>query len=117
MEGTGNTGESSGGKTQKTINETQAHVDEVVGIMRVNIEKVLERDQRLSDLDDRAEALNMSALKFEQQAAKLKRKMWWRNVKYWLVIGAIVGVLLLIIIVSTTSGGESSNSNSGNTGN
>lgn len=28
-----------------------------------------------------SEALNMSALKFEQQAAKLKRKMWWRNVK------------------------------------
>ncbi|KAK9505378.1 hypothetical protein O3M35_009452 [Rhynocoris fuscipes] len=80
MEGNANTGEGSG-KIQKNINETQAHVDEVVGIMRVNIEKVLERDQRLSDLDDRAEALNMSALKFEQQAAKLKRKMWWKNVK------------------------------------
>uniref|UniRef100_A0A069DP05 Putative vesicle-associated membrane protein 2 n=1 Tax=Panstrongylus megistus TaxID=65343 RepID=A0A069DP05_9HEMI len=116
MEGTTNTGESSGGKVQKNINETQAHVEEVVGIMRVNIEKVLERDQRLSDLDDRAEALNMSALKFEQQAAKLKRKMWWKNVKYWLVIGGIVGVLLLIIIVwiVSTTGGDDSSSNSGN---
>lgn len=27
---------------------------QVVGIMRVNVEKVLERDQKLSELDDRA---------------------------------------------------------------
>ena len=28
-------------------------VDDVVGIMRENVEKVMERDQKLSDLDDR----------------------------------------------------------------
>lgn len=27
---------------------------QVVGIMRVNVERVLERDQKLSELDDRA---------------------------------------------------------------
>lgn len=60
---------------QKRLQQTQAQVDEVcilqhcvtdqyrnllmfhvkvVGIMRVNVEKVLERDQKLSELDDRA---------------------------------------------------------------
>jgi len=38
----------------KRLQQTQAQVDEVVGIMRVNVEKVLERDQKLSELDDRA---------------------------------------------------------------
>ena len=28
-------------------------VDDVVGIMRENVEKVMERDSKLSDLDDR----------------------------------------------------------------
>ncbi|GAB6019940.1 Vesicle-associated membrane protein, variant 2 [Chamberlinius hualienensis] len=38
----------------KRLQHTQAQVDEVVGIMRTNVEKVLERDQKLSELDDRA---------------------------------------------------------------
>lgn len=56
-------------------------VDEVVGIMRTNVEKVLERDQKLSELDDRADALQQGASQFEQQAGKLKRKYWWQNLK------------------------------------
>jgi len=32
----------------------------VVGIMRVNVEKVLERDQKLSELDNRAGTLHIN---------------------------------------------------------
>lgn len=54
-------------KPEKAINKrlqrTQAQVNEVVDIMRVNIEKVLERDKNLSQLDDRAgETLNASSV-------------------------------------------------------
>lgn len=97
--------------SDKRLAQTQAQVDEVVGIMRVNVEKVLERDQKLSDLDNRADALQHGAAQFEQQAGKLKKKMWWQNMKMMLIIGAVGGVLLIIIIVWATSGG-SSNSNS-----
>lgn len=54
---------------------------QVVDIMRVNVDKVLERDQKLSDLDDRADALQAGASQFETSAAKLKRKYWWKNCK------------------------------------
>ena len=37
--------------------QQQAQVDEVVGIMRNNVEKVLERDQKLNELDEKADAL------------------------------------------------------------
>lgn len=94
----------------KRLAQTQAKVDEVVGIMRVNVEKVLERDQKLSELDNRADALQHGAAQFEQQAGKLKRKYWWQNLKMMLIIGAIGAVLLIIIIVWATSGsGSSSN--------
>ena len=43
----------------KKLQQTQAEVDEVVNIMRVNVDKVLERDQKLSELDDRAAALTV----------------------------------------------------------
>lgn len=73
-------------------------MDEVVGIMRVNVEKVLERDQKLSELDQRADALQHGASQFEQQAGKLKRKQWWANMKMMIIMG-IIGVVLLIIII------------------
>ena len=65
----------------KRLQQTQAQVDEVVGIMKTNVEKVLERDQKLSELDDRADALQQGASQFEVHAAKLKRKYWWQNLK------------------------------------
>lgn len=54
---------------------------QVVDIMRMNVDKVLERDQKLSELDNRADALQAGASQFETSAAKLKRKYWWKNCK------------------------------------
>ncbi|XP_075233249.1 vesicle-associated membrane protein synaptobrevin isoform X2 [Lycorma delicatula] len=82
----------------KRIMDSQAQVNEVVGIMRVNVEKVLERDQKLSELDSRADQLQQGASQFEQGAARLKRKMWWQNVKMMIIIGIIGGVMLLILL-------------------
>lgn len=56
-------------------------IPQVVDIMRVNVDKVLERDQKLSELDDRADALQAGASQFESSAAKLKNKYWWKNCK------------------------------------
>lgn len=49
--------------------------------MRANVEKVLDRDKKLSELDDRADALHDGAKLFESSAAKLKNKYWWKNCK------------------------------------
>lgn len=78
----------------KRLQQTQAQVDEVVDIMRVNVDKVLERDQKLSELDDRADALQAGASQFEASAGKLKRKMWWKNMKVSLFTGLCLFLLL-----------------------
>ncbi|CAM9739026.1 unnamed protein product [Bubo scandiacus] len=72
---------------------------EVVDIMRVNVDKVLERDQKLSELDDRADALQAGASQFETSAAKLKRKYWWKNCKMWAILIAVVLLIIIIIII------------------
>uniref|UniRef100_A0A336JXK9 CSON003681 protein n=1 Tax=Culicoides sonorensis TaxID=179676 RepID=A0A336JXK9_CULSO len=84
---------------QKRLQQTQAQVDEVVDIMKTNVEKVLERDQKLSELDDRADALQQGASQFEQQAGKLKRKFWLQNLKMMIIMG-VIGLVILAIIVS-----------------
>lgn len=88
----------SASRTPSKLEQAQQQVNEVVGIMRVNVEKVLERDQKLSELDSRADALQEGGKRFEQQAQKLKRKYWWKNIKMMIIMG-IIGVVILIIII------------------
>lgn len=96
----------------KRLQQTQAQVDEVVDIMRVNVDKVLERDQKISELDDRADALQAGASQFEASAGKLKRKFWWKNCKMWLILIGIIVIIIIIIVVwvATSTGGGSSES-------
>ncbi|XP_063059321.1 vesicle-associated membrane protein 2 [Engraulis encrasicolus] len=84
--------------SNRRLQQTQAQVDEVVDIMRVNVDKVLERDQKLSELDDRADALQAGASQFETSAAKLKNKYWWKNAKMMIILG-VIGVIVLIVII------------------
>eukprot|EP00064_Thunnus_orientalis_P005531 superscaffoldBa00000546_g5545 len=97
MSATGPEG-SGGASSNRRLQQTQAQVDEVVDIMRVNVDKVLERDQKLSELDDRADALQAGASQFETSAAKLKRKYWWKNCKMWAILIAVIVIIVIIII-------------------
>jgi hypothetical protein len=74
---------------QRRMQQTQAQVDEVTEIMRVNVEKVLERDAMISQLDERADALKEGAEMFEKQAGALKSKFWWKNMKMMIVMGVL----------------------------
>ena len=81
-----------------SIADTQAVLDETVSIMRKNVEKVLERDVKLNDLEDASENLRAGAQKFEKAAGKLKTKMWWKNAKYMITAGMVVVILIGIIV-------------------
>ncbi|XP_062271858.1 vesicle-associated membrane protein 3 [Scomber scombrus] len=98
MSATGPEG-SGAASSNRRLQHTQAQVDEVVDIMRVNVDKVLERDQKLSELDDRADALQAGASQFETSAAKLKRKYWWKNCKMWAILIAVIVIIIIIIII------------------
>ncbi|KAL6039615.1 hypothetical protein STEG23_002422 [Scotinomys teguina] len=102
--------------SNRRLQQTQAQVDEVVDIMRVNVDKVLERDQKLSELDDRADALQAGASQFETSAAKLKRKYWWKNLKMMIILGVICAIILIIIIGPGLADDTDANSN-GSSGN
>ena len=87
-------------------------VDEVMDVMKTNIDRVLERDERLNDLDRRADDLNQSSVQFATSAKKVRKKMWFENLKMKLVIGGVLAAILIIIItviVVETSKGKDSN--------
>ena len=82
---------------QRRMAQQQAQVDEVVGIMKNNLESVLERDSKLNELDERADALQDGASQFEKQAGKLKNKFWLQNLKSMIAMGVVVLILLLLV--------------------
>ncbi|KAG2457508.1 VAMP2 protein, partial [Polypterus senegalus] len=82
------------------VQQTQSQVDEVVDIMRVNVDKVLERDQKLMELDDRADALQAGASQFQTSAEGLKKKYLWKNRKMWICLGVVLLTLIIVIVVA-----------------
>ena len=80
---------------QKRMAQQQAQVDQVVDIMRSNVEKVIERDVKLHKLDERAEQLESGASQFEMHMGKLKKNLWRANMKWVVLLGLIVVALVI----------------------
>ncbi|GLC35106.1 hypothetical protein PLESTB_000555000 [Pleodorina starrii] len=80
------------------INRVKGELHEVKHIMIENIEKVLERGERLDLLVDKTEGLQQVSLAFRREARRLKQTLWWKNVRLWLVVsGATMAVIYFIV--------------------
>jgi len=77
----------------------QAQIDDTVGVMRENINKVSQRGERLDSLQDKTDNLAVSAQGFRRGANRVRKQMWLKDMKMrvCLIVGIIV--LLLVIIV------------------
>ncbi|MBA0725131.1 hypothetical protein Golax_021739 [Gossypium laxum] len=93
--------------------KVKAQVSEVKGVMMENIEKVLDRGEKIELLVDKTENLRsqwmyndaaFQAQDFRQQGTKIKRKMWIENMKMKLIVFGIVLALVLIIVLSICPG-------------
>ncbi|KAH0886669.1 hypothetical protein HID58_062765 [Brassica napus] len=84
--------------------KVKAQVTEVKGVMMENIEKVLDRGEKIELLVDKTEDLRSHAQDFRTQGTKIRRKMWWENMKIKLIVAGIIIALILIIIISVCPG-------------
>ncbi|KII85377.1 hypothetical protein PLICRDRAFT_44670 [Plicaturopsis crispa FD-325 SS-3] len=78
----------------------QAQIDDTVGIMRENITKVAERGERLDSLQDKTDNLAVSAQGFRRGANRVRKNMWWKDMKMRIIIGVGISVIIIIIVVS-----------------
>eukprot|EP00252_Welwitschia_mirabilis_P001605 TRINITY_DN11501_c0_g3_i2.p1 TRINITY_DN11501_c0_g3~~TRINITY_DN11501_c0_g3_i2.p1 ORF type:complete len:222 (+),score=38.80 TRINITY_DN11501_c0_g3_i2:429-1094(+) len=84
--------------------KVKAQVTEVKGVMMENIEKVLDRGERIELLVDKSENLRFQAQDFQKQGTQLRRKMWFQNMKVKLIVLGILVALILIIVLSVCHG-------------
>lgn len=69
--------------------------------MRSNINKVSERGERLDSLQDKTDNLAVSAQGFRRGANRVRKQMWWKDMKMRMCI--IVGIIILLIIIIVPS--------------
>ncbi|CAN0915708.1 Putative vesicle-associated membrane protein 726 [Linum grandiflorum] len=86
------------------IAKVKAQVSEVKGVMMENIEKVLDRGEKIELLVDKTDNLRLQAQDFKQQGTKIKRKMWYENMKMKLIVFGIFAALVLLIWLSICHG-------------
>ncbi|XP_069182060.1 vesicle-associated membrane protein 3-like [Procambarus clarkii] len=96
------------------LEDTQQQVNDIVEIMKTNVERIMEREEKLTELDQRANHLSASASEFKMTARKVKKKYWWKNVKMMIILGCVIFLVIVVIIVTTvaisrSSGGSDAN--------
>lgn len=90
-------GTTQAGKTD-AITNVQENIDSVKGIMTENIERVLERGERIDLLVDKTDRLGVGAHDFRVRSRGLKRKMWWKNVKVMALLAVVVIFLVYLFV-------------------
>uniref|UniRef100_A0A3P9H1X7 Si:ch73-234b20.5 n=1 Tax=Oryzias latipes TaxID=8090 RepID=A0A3P9H1X7_ORYLA len=84
------------------LDQVQSQVNEVKDILKDNIDKVLERGDRLNELIDKTDDLQASADSFQKTSTRVARKYWWKNIKLMIIIGVVLLVVLILIILAAT---------------
>lgn len=69
-----------------------------------NIEKVLERGEKIELLVDKTDRLNQQAFKFESSSRNLRRTLYWRKMRGYIFVGAAITILLYLAMVSLCGG-------------
>ncbi|KAI9498650.1 synaptobrevin, partial [Zychaea mexicana] len=80
------------------ISHVQAQVDEVTTIMQENIDKAMQRGERMDDLRGKTEDLQATAGHFRRGANQVRKRMWWKDLKWKIIIAVTILVILGIII-------------------
>ncbi|PSS22023.1 hypothetical protein M430DRAFT_40815 [Amorphotheca resinae ATCC 22711] len=82
----------------------QAQIDDTVGVMRENINKVSQRGERLDSLQDKTDNLAVSAQGFRRGANRVRKAMFYKDLKMRIcLIGGIIILLIVIIVPSVVA--------------
>ncbi|KAK4986940.1 hypothetical protein LTR50_004983 [Elasticomyces elasticus] len=76
----------------------QREIDSVRDIMTENIERVLERGERIDLLVDKTDRLGGSARDFRVRSRGLRRRMWWKNVRLMVLLVFVIVFLIYLFV-------------------
>ncbi|SCU87205.1 LAFA_0E05358g1_1 [Lachancea sp. 'fantastica'] len=87
-------------RDSSTAEATEQDMQDIIQLMNDNIDKFLQRQERVSLLVDRTSKLNQSSYNFKRKAGRIKSKMWWQNVKMCTTITAVSVLIVTIVFLA-----------------
>ncbi|KAA8535155.1 hypothetical protein F0562_030158 [Nyssa sinensis] len=69
------------------INRLKGEMSQVRNVMIENIDKVLDRGDRLELLVDKTSGFQGNAFRFKKQSRHFRNTIWWRNIKLTVTVG------------------------------
>lgn len=81
-----------------SLSNARREIDSVKDIMTENIERVLERGERIDLLVDKTDRLGGSARDFRVRSRGLRRQMWWKNVRVMALLVVVVIFLIYLFV-------------------
>ncbi|XP_074188376.1 vesicle-associated membrane protein 5 isoform X1 [Rhinolophus sinicus] len=83
----------------KELERCQRQADEVTEIMLNNFDKVLERDGKLAELEQRSDQLLDMSSAFSKTTKTLAQKKRWENIRCRIYLGLVLGAGVLILVI------------------
>merc|ERR1712072_251638 len=83
------------------LSSVRGKINDTKSAMVQNIEKILERGEKIEILVDKSERLDRQANNFRATSKKLRNHYWWANCKYKLMM---CFVLVVVVFVAVTIG-------------
>ena len=83
---------------EDAFRNVQREIEDVRGIMTENIERVLERGERIDLLVDKTDRLGGSARDFRMRSKNLRRRMFWKNIRLMVLLGVVCVFLLYLLV-------------------
>lgn len=88
----------------KKMTRIKSQVAEVKGIMMENIEKVLDRNEKIDLLVDKSSGLQSDAYHFQRQGEKIRRRLWFQHFRLKIFVLLLVIVIAFVIYLSICRG-------------
>ncbi|KAI3743619.1 hypothetical protein L1987_61329 [Smallanthus sonchifolius] len=86
------------------INRLKGEMSQVRTVMIENIDKVLERGDRLEILVDKTATMQNNTLCFKKQSSRYRNAIWWRNVKLMFAFIFLLLVLVYVVVAFACNG-------------
>lgn len=79
------------------LSRAQNDVNNIKGDMQKNVDKLIDNQEDLDDLENQTQKMKNNADVFNKESKSLERVMFWKNIKFWVFI--VIAVIILIIII------------------
>lgn len=89
---------------QSQMQATRLKMDQVRITMVDNIARVVERGEKLDDVIQKSDGLRISADGFRRTANRLKTKLFWQNVRAFLIALAVSLIAIVVIFLAACGG-------------